>query len=322
MSSCKKDEDPLLIITDEPRNVGSTTALSGGTIVWEDGSAITGRGICWGTKQNPTIEDNKTANGKGPGNFESSLKGLLPNTSYYIRTYVIKSGRVIYGNLESFKTKDVLIDIDGNIYNTITIGNQLWMAENLRTTRFVNGDLIGTTTPATLSIMNFPDPVYQWPYNGLESNAAKYGRLYTWYAVMDPRGLCPEGWHIPSDAEWTQLENYLIYNNYNYDGTTSGNKVALALASATGWKQSEYSGSPGNANYADFHNKSRFSALPGGYRNNEGRFANLGTSGCWWSRSEESPYFAYYRYLLSNLPNLSRSSYYEFCGISVRCIKD
>lgn len=322
MGGCKKDENPPLIITDEAKNIGSTTAFSGGTIAWEDASSITGRGICWGTNPNPTIEDNKIAHGKGPGKFEISLVGLLPNTSYYIRTYVIKNGRVIYGNLVSFKTRDVVMDIDGNIYQTITIGNQVWMAENLRTTRFANGDPIETTTPATLDIMNFPDPVYQWAYNGLESNAAKYGRLYTWYVIMDSRGLCPAGWHIPSDAEWTELENYLSSNNYNYDGSNSGNNMALALTSNMDWKYSEYPGSPGNASYGDFRNKSGFSALPGGYRNNEGRFVNLGTSGCWWSKSEASPYNAYYRYLLSNLPDLSRSSYYEFCGISVRCIKD
>ncbi|HLN73932.1 MAG TPA: FISUMP domain-containing protein [Prolixibacteraceae bacterium] len=321
-SGCKKDENHPLIITEEAFNIGSVTAISGGTIEWEDALAITGRGICWNTEVNPTIEDHKTSNGKGTGNFTNTLTGLLPNTSYFIRSYVIKNGRVLYGNLVSFKTNDLITDIDGNTYNTITIGNQEWMAENLRTTRFANGDPIATTTPATLPIMYYTDPVYQWAYDGLEKNATKYGRLYTWYAVMDRRRLCPDGWHIPSDAEWTELENYLISNRYNYDGTNSRNKVALALASTKGWSYCESSGSPGNNSYADNRDKTGFTALPAGYRNHEGKFIDLGNSSCFWSSSEAFTYNAYYRYIRSTNKEFVRSSYYEFCAVSVRCIKD
>lgn len=320
--SCKKDENPPLIVTSEAKNIGSAIAFSGGKIEWDDASDITGRGICWGTMMNPTIDNHKTTNGKGTGNFESVLTGLMPNTLYYIRSYVIKNGRVIYGNPVSFTSKDIVTDIDGNTYNTITIGDQVWIAENLRTTRFANGDLIGTTIPATLNIMYDLNPVYQWAYNGLEKYAAKYGRLYTWYAVIDPRGLCPAGWHIPSDKEWSELENYLVVNKYNYDGTTVGNKIALALALTTDWAHSESSGSLGNKNYADFRNKSGFSAIPAGYRNQEGKFIDMGNSGCWWTSSEAFTYNAYYRYLRSTGKELVRSSYYEFCAVSVRCIKD
>ena len=95
-----------------------------------------------------------------------------------------------------------LQDIDGNVYdNTVTIGTQIWMTENLRTTRYSNGDSIGTTT---LDISGESTPKYQWAYDGNESNVATYGRLYTWYAVTDSRNVCPVGWHVPSDAEWTE----------------------------------------------------------------------------------------------------------------------
>jgi len=321
--SCKKDNDNLpLIKTLLVSNIGSTTANSGGTISWNIESDITGRGICWGSEINPTIEDNITTDGKGSGIFKSVLSKLLPNTTYYTRSYVIKNGRVIYGNPVSFKTEDVITDIDGNVYNIVRIGHQLWMAENLKTTRFVNGDAIATTVPATLNIMYDPDPVFQWAYDGLEKNAAKYGRLYTWYAVTDPRGLCPLGWHIPSDDEWTELENYLISNGYNFDGTTTGNKVALSLASPTDWNYSQDMGTLGNINYPDFRNKACFSALPSGYRNQDGRFMDKGSSCCWWSGTEDFTYNAYYRYLLSARNDLIRSSYFEFCAVSVRCIKD
>ena len=99
-------------------------------------------------------------------------------------------------------------DIDGNIYRTITIGTQVWMAENLKTTRYRNGDLIGTTTPATLVIEGESAPKYQWAYDGNESNVATYGRLYTWYVATDSRNVCPIGWHVPTDAEWTVLTEF------------------------------------------------------------------------------------------------------------------
>lgn len=99
-------------------------------------------------------------------------------------------------------------DIDGNVYPIITIGTQVWMAENLKTTRYCNGDLIGTTTPATLDIESESAPEYQWAYDGNESNVTTYGRIYTWYVANDSRNVCPAGWHIPSDAEWTDLTGF------------------------------------------------------------------------------------------------------------------
>lgn len=322
LNSCKKEENPPLIITAEAKNIGSASVSSGGTITWEDASAISGRGICWATEVNPTIDDHKTTNGKGTGTFTCTISGLLPFTCYYLRSYMIKDGRVIYGNLVTFKTMEMARDIEGNQYNTISVGHQVWMAEYLRTTKFANGDIIGTTSPATLNIMNYMDPVYQWAYNGIEKNAAKYGRLYTWYAVTDPRGLCPAGWHIPTDEEWTELENYLISNHYNYDGTNSGNKIALTLASDLSWTFSDGSGTPGNTSYSESRNKIGFSALPAGYRDQEGKFVDIGNAACWWSSTEASSYNAYYRYLRSIRKDILRSSYYEFCAVSVRCIKD
>src|SRR5688500_14669040 len=107
------------------------------------------------------------------------------------------------------ETPATVTDIEGNVYHTVTIGTQVWMAENLKTTKYRNGDLIGTTIPATLDISSESAPKYQWAYNGEESIVATYGRLYTWYAVTDSRNVCPTGWHVPSDAEWTTLTTYL-----------------------------------------------------------------------------------------------------------------
>ncbi len=117
------------------------------------------------------------------------------------------------------------------------------MAENLKTTKYRNGDEIGTTT--NTSILNYVTSKFQWTYNGDENNAAKYGRLYTLYTVADTRNIAPEGWHITSNAEWTTLENFLIANGYNYDSTPY-NRIAKALTSTTDWSTFTGLGTIGN----------------------------------------------------------------------------
>ncbi len=142
--------------------------------------------------------------------------------------------------------KDIT-DGDGNIYTTVTIGTQVWLNENLKTTRYRNGDIIGTTSPATLDIRGESEPKYQWVYNGDEDNAATYGRLYTWYVITDSRGLCPAGWHIPSNTEWGILDSFLG------GGNLSGGK--LKEAGTSHWLSPNIG--------AD--NSTGFTALPGGF---------------------------------------------------------
>ena len=112
-----------------------------------------------------------------------------------------------------------ITDKAGNVYTSVIIGPQTWLDKNLITTKYNNGDIIVTTTPATLDISNEIIPEYQWAYNGDESSVASYGRLYTWYAVTDNRGICPTGWHVPTDAEWKTLETGLGMTQAQADGT-------------------------------------------------------------------------------------------------------
>jgi uncharacterized protein (TIGR02145 family) len=217
----------------------------------------------------------------------------------------------------------IVADADGNIYSTVRIGSQIWMAENLRTTKFRNGDLIGTTTPATLDITGETSPKYQWAYNGNESNVTTYGRLYTWYAVTDTRNVCPTGWHMPSDGEWTTLENFLIANMYNYDGTTTGNKYAKSLASTSGWTVTSTTGAVGNTDYPGKRNATGFTALPGGYRDIDGTFGYIVSSGIWWSATESDATTAWSSCLDYSDINVTRySDTSEKCGFSVRCVRD
>ena len=137
------------------------------------------------------------------------------NRVWYILFIVVGSVLVISNSCKKDNPTQSVIklsavtDVDGNIYGKVIIGTQIWLTENLKTTKYRNGDLIGTTTPAELNIYDEVTPKYQWAYNGNEDKVATYGRLYTWYVITDTRNICPTGWHVPSDAEWLTLENYL-----------------------------------------------------------------------------------------------------------------
>jgi len=318
----KSEDDQLKLTTLKDTRLGSTVAYSGGTVTSGDDVTVTSRGVCWSNLSNPTISDNKTDDGSGPGYFESTLRGLAPKTTYYARMYAILNGSEYYGDMVSFETNDVVTDIDGNIYNTVTIGRQVWTVENLQTTRYQNGDLIPTTFPATLDIKYETNPKYQWACNGDQNKVKQYGRIYTWYTAVDPRKICPVGWHIPSDEEWTTLKKYLIENRFNFDGLTQFNEIGKSLASASGWGFSHEKGAVGNADFAEIANKTGFTALPGGYRDFESTFQQFGNTGGWWSSTEESSYNANCRYIYCNRSDLIRSSNFEFSGLSVRCVKD
>jgi uncharacterized protein (TIGR02145 family) len=302
--------------------ITTTSATSGGNVTSDGGAAVSARGVCWSIVVNPTTSDFKTSDGTGIGIFNSNITGLTPNTFYYLRAYAINSAGTAYGNVVSFSTGNTIIfDVDNNFYKTVKIGTQIWMAENLKTTRYRNGDTIRTTSPATLDISNQTTPHFQWAYGGNQSNIVTYGRLYTWYAVTDSRNLCPTGWHVPSDAEWTTMENYLITNGYNYDGTNIGNKIAKSLASSTLWGAYSGTGVVGNTDYPIYRNKSGFTALPGGSRYSSTFEYNVYV-GFFWSSDESNATLAWDRTIHYDLANVKRNSDPKYLGLSVRCLRD
>lgn len=261
--------------------------------------------------------------------YKSKNTGIIPMT-YLSGDQLLYKG--YSGNLSTIvtdkPTNDKTInfefleckDADGNYYPIVKIGTQIWMAENLKTTSYRNGDSIGTTYPSNKNIWGETYSKYQWAYNGDENNADKYGRLYTYSAIADSRKIAPTGWHIPLQSECIILQKYLIANGYNFDGTTTENKIAKSLASATDWETFTTTGSIGNN--LTLNNSSGFKALPGGIRGKDGSYAVIGTYGYWWIGSTEYYGSAGCLVLRYNNVDLYWASYSTNNGFSVRCIKD
>ncbi|MDD4033422.1 MAG: FISUMP domain-containing protein [Bacteroidales bacterium] len=335
------------VTTGNVTNISTTTASCAGNVTSDGGAAIIASGVCWSTSQNPTIENSKTTDGADLGPYTSHITDLSPNTTYYVRAYATNANGTTYGTEQrTFKTLTAS-DIeygsftdsrDGNVYKTVAIGDQVWMAENLAYLPSVVGPATGSEDKG-----HGTDPCYYvYGYDGTDVNAAKgtenytiYGVLYNVNAAMagasstnsNPsgvQGICPDGWHLPSNAEWTQLEEYLIANGYNYDGTTTGDKIAISMASATGWAASTNEGAIGNDNtaYDAYRNKSGFTALPGGCRSTSGTFTNVGIYGYWRHTREQGYVTSPPRGLGYSTSFFAYMNSWSTDGLSVRCVRD
>ncbi|MFM7590079.1 MAG: fibrobacter succinogenes major paralogous domain-containing protein [Bacteroidota bacterium] len=304
-----------IIETSQVTSIVSTSAVSGGNITSDGGASVTARGVAYGSAQNPTTTNSTTSNGTGTGVFTSTIMGLNASTQYYVRAYATNAVGTAYGNQVSFTTDSLpgvrcpgtptVTDFDGNVYNTVQIGTQCWTQSNLKVSKYRNGDNIPTglsnsvwenTTSGAYAINN-NDPV----------NDVLYGKLYNYYAVTDSRGLCPTGWHVPSDAEWTILENQLGSQS------VAGGALKSTATQPTpgGWT------SPNT----EATNSSGFTALPGGLRDNLGGFSGMPYDGFWWS-SSVSWSLAWFRFLNGNGSYVGRANLNRTNGFSVRCCRD
>jgi uncharacterized protein (TIGR02145 family) len=204
------------------------------------------------------------------------------------------------------KFSDCIKDVDGNVYKTVTIGTQTWMAENLKVSKYSDGTTIPNITDNT-QWQN--DTTGAWSYyNNDVVNNAKYGKLYNWYAVSKTsngnKNVCPTGWHVPTDAEWAVLTDY------------------LGGVSVSGGKMKEVGTTSWNSPNTSATNTSLFSALPGGSRNGGGSYSGIGDYGGWWSSTEYDAINAWYSYLGSNSGSASRDDCNKSIGLSVRCLRD
>lgn len=209
---------------------------------------------------------------------------------------------LLTGSCKKNDTPATVTDVDGNVYHTVSIGNQVWMAENLKVTHYRNGNSLPNVTDS-IQWSNLISGAY-CNYTNNENNNSTYGHLYNWYVAVDSRNIAPSGWHIPSDAEWTTLINYLGGNNL------AGEK--LKEAGTDHWI------SPNPAN-----NGSGFTALPAGNRTSgNGLFANIGVWGEWWSATEKDSLNAWVRTVANNDFIVYKDPYKKAFGLSVRCVKD
>lgn len=332
-SSCEKENDDkgqqMLpeLTTADISEFHQATAVSGGIIIDDRGSIITARGVCWSTTDEPTIHDNITEDGIGGGSFTSSITGLDPNTTYYIRAYATNSEGTGYGDVIEFTApregNGFFTDArDDNVYKTVTIGNQVWMAENLAYLPWVVGGQTGSMVTPCYYVYSFyttdaNTAKTTWLYNSL-------GVLYNWPAAINGeessdsnpsgvQGVCPAGWHLPSVAQWDELFNYL-----GADEQTGGKlKEVGYFEYGTGLWYIPNTGAT---------NESGFTAVPGGHRSRyySGDFFSGGYHGSYWSSTISSTDDN----RSGNLFLSYDKSSYEFnytphdFGLSVRCLRD
>ncbi len=297
------------IMTTDCSSVTYSCAISGGTINNDGGANIISRGVCWSTTANPTTINSKTSDGIGTGIFTSSLTGLASGTIYYVRAYAANSIGTAYGDEVSFITSSLPLpatDADGNVYQTVIIGTQVWMAENLKTTKYKDGTLIPNITEYSTWNTN-TSGAYCWYNNDATSYKATYGALYNWHTINTGK-LCPTGWHVPNDYEWTVLINYL---GGNYE---AANK--MRESGTEHWI-------PPNTGAT---NASGFLGLPGGMCSVWQDFSDLGNSAIWWSSNERTSNDARYYGLYNSSSTIQgfeiSSGNHKNNGLSIRCLKD
>lgn len=309
---CLEPERPLVETTDVTR-LTQTSMILGGMVLSDDRSQVTELGVVWHTSSFPTLLNNKVVSGSETGSFTSSISGLQPGRTYYVRAYALNEAGPGYGQEIIVKTPDdrhdnetgTVSDIDGNVYKTFKILNDWWMAENLRTTRYRNGDEIPNITNGD-DWANHTEGAWV-NYGNNPDNDNLYGKLYNWYAGDDPRGLCPEGWSVSSTLEWDRLAN-----------AVGGNSQGFKMKSTRSDPDPQPRWTSPNVGAT---NESGFTGYPGGSMGFTGLFSNLGNYGFWWSSSPSAlENAADYYYLFHNDGNIVRT-YSDFrTAFSVRCV--
>ncbi|MDO9511255.1 MAG: fibrobacter succinogenes major paralogous domain-containing protein [Bacteroidales bacterium] len=324
MSSCNKENNngDLPVITTDLLEVLGTQLTMIGTLSSDGGFNMVSRGFCYDTKPDVTKNNNPIYISNGNGNYGQGQVtwiqcNMLPNTKYYVRAFAENENGVGYGEELSITTGDVftidfpVIDLEGNSYNTIKIGSQVWMVENLKTTVFNDGSAI-PYEPVGDNWKKLDTPGYCWLDNTI-SNKEPYGALYNWKVVQTGR-LAPAGWHVPTDADWNKLFIYLGGNdNWNW---YAGAKMKEA----------------GTAHWAGPNdgatNESGWTGLPGMFRHSWGDFpsqsgTNLPASiGYWWSATSLDISEANFISLGSGGSAVWISHFNQRMGCSVRCVRD
>ena len=284
--------------------VGVTCATVAGHIFIGDISEVKSVGVCWSPEKIPTCSDNLIFSQPGSDNFVYTLKNLKPNQVYLVRSFAVRDRDTVYSKTKAFYThrQDAVRDIDSNYYNTVKIGSQIWLAEDIKTSRLNDGSRIVSLERD--SAWGFTKkPAWCWYKNDSMNYSFPRGKLYNWHTVKTGK-LCPAGWHVPSNAEWHLLGNYL-----------GGDSIAGGKLKTTGtifWRDPNIKAS----------NETGFSAVPGGYRNSSGVFSYSTIFDTWWSMDTVQYEGADYWYVYHLTGYLYHEMSYKMFGYSVRCLKD
>ncbi|MFC2100980.1 FISUMP domain-containing protein, partial [Bacteroidota bacterium] len=308
--------------TNAVTSITSISAVCGGNITDEGVSSVIERGICWDTIPNLTLSDNHTNIGSGAGSFSINLAGLLPNTTYFVRAYATNSLGTAYGNEISFKTLpdpfscgDNFTDLrDGMVYSTVLIGSHCWFNEDLKVGTMINSSQVQSDNGT----------IEKYCYDNASNNCVVFGGLYKWDEMMQyttsegVQGICPQGWHLPTDSEWKTLEGNVDtqypVGDSEWDGTGwRGSDVGSKLkeAGTTHW-DSPNSGAT---------NSSGFTALPGGVWNNPG-YVYQGHLGYWWTSTQSGTTKAWRYGMEHNNEMVHRLENDKTGARSVRCVKN
>lgn len=272
--------------------------------------AITSR---FSPKKAPSVEQQPNSEQSRKNRLKSIIISFLKQVkiNHYLFFFVLLI--VLYFVIPIINIKsDNVHDIDGNVYKTVTIGNQIWMIENLNVSHYRNGDEIPQVRNADeWSLLTTGAWCY---YNNDPTNGRTFGKLYNWFAINDPRGLAPEGWHIPTDGEWQELERHL--------GMSWEDINKVGLGGRIGGKLKEIGTNHWNNPNKGATNESGFTALAAGDRASDGTFNFIGKHAFYWSSSNYNNGFAWNRKLYYDNSGINRYFLPMQCGFSVRCIKD
>lgn len=305
----------IAITTAEVTSITEVSAVSGGNVIDDGGAEVTARGIVWSISENPTLSINSgyTEDGSGLGEFTSHLTGLVEKTKYYVRAYATNVYGVVYGNQISFETPVAdgttgSVVYQGYTYQTVYINNREWFAENLRTTKYEDGtDIPNVTDRFAWKELN--SGAYCWKENDEIINKEAYGALYNWYAVENG-GLCPIGWHVPTNTEWSDLLDYV-------------GGISTAGGRLRGTRTEPDAHPRWNSPVLGAYDVYGFSAYPGGgLADWDGAIIETGFAGYWWSSSVADVLNSFFAVTYYTHESMSVSYAKKWYGFSVRCIKD
>ena len=319
------------VITGGVTSIGGTSATVGGEVTGDGGSAVIDRGIYYDITPGPENSGVEVSIGEGTGSFSATITGLAPETNYFIRAYAANDQGTGFGDQVSFTTLladyttpgSGVTDINGNTYKTVIIGNQEWMAENLQTTLYRYGETIIYPGSDNSAWEGNTDGAYSW-YDNIGDNKLIYGALYNFYAISGYYRLCPTGWRVPDDEDWTELTDYIIneYAEINPDNAGNTLKSCRQVDSPLGGDCATSEHPRWDSDNVQYGKDNfGFSALPGGYRHHHGGFGFEGAESRWWSSSENPDGNGWIRRMSYDMGYAGRYENQKNSGYYVRCLK-